>query len=420
MKKLTIMIGLLLININIFATGSPYANIKLKPIATNYEGHVLFQTFSDVNKEGSYSCSSDKFGWLVVSAYGLWDERIAYDTSEIFNQESCEFNNKEKYEAYKNGKINLKNPDTVLKKMLEKYYFNRTVSESNEKFKVLELKPKQSCFMGQCMNKVLPQKSLDGLVSTSLIPCNGAKNLRSSFYYEGVALIKTPFYVGEETVLHSKGDNAKGYSSSFNLPTIKPRNFDDVYIDSIVLVDSFKFREPNNAVKKEVEQVVYEIVELLKKSNVESFESINKKYIHPKYGFYYIKRPGAMDDFYHYEKFNTDNIKNRRRAYTAIDFFMGDKSYKTPKIEWKETAFDCGDEAWLANGLIVNDKGYNISKRIYEFNQNSKEEKVKVAFLAKDVWNVSITAWDIVFELKKIDGRWYIVLINSSETDCSA
>lgn len=27
---------------------------------------------------------------------------------------------------------------------------------------------------------------------------------------------------------------------------------------------------------------------------------------------------------------------------------------------------------------------------------------------------------DITFELKKIDGHWYIVIINGVETDCSA
>ena len=416
-----LLIGLLLLNINLFATGSPYANIKLKPIATNYGGQVLFQTFSDVNREGSYSCTSDKFGWLVVSADGLWDERVAYGNAEIFDKSSCEFRDKEKYEAYKNGKINLKNPDAVLKKMLEEYQFNRTIEESNERFKVLELKPKQSCLGGKCIEQVLPQKSIGGLLSTALVPSKDAKSLRSSFYYEGVALFRTPNYVDEETTLYSKGDNKNGYESLFNLPKQpRGREFYEVYIDTVVFVDPFRFRVPKAKVKKEIEEVVYDVVKLLKNADVQSFETINKKYIHPKYGFYFVQRPGVMDYFYHYKKFNIDNVVNKRRAYTAIDSIIGEKTYKIPKIAWKTTHYSCENDTWSAKGLIVNDMGYNIPEGIYEFEHSPKEEKIRAKFLAKDSWSVTVTEWSVVFELKKIEGRWYIVLVNSSEMDCSA
>jgi len=241
---LSIVIGTILLSTTLFATGSPYANVKLKPIATNHAGQVLFQTFSDVNKEGSYSCTYDKFGWLVVSAYGLWDERVAYSTAEIFDKESCAKKDIVKYEAYKTGKINLKNPDKALKDILRKYYFNRTIKESNERFKVLELKPKQSCFLGKCIEKLLPQKSLDGLVATSLRTYKNSKNLRSSFYYQGVALVTTPFYVEEEIAIFGEKDNAWGHKSLFNLPTLtEGREYSPAYVDSIVFVEPLKFKE---------------------------------------------------------------------------------------------------------------------------------------------------------------------------------
>ena len=41
-------------------------------------------------------------------------------------------------------------------------------------------------------------------------------------------------------------------------------------------------------------------------------------------------------------------------------------------------------------------------------------------FLTKDTLVVSMTYEYITFELKKIDGHWYIVVINGVETDCSA
>ena len=83
---------------------------NLTPIATNESGEVLFQTYSNINTHGSYFCTSDKFGWLVVSANGVWDEHVAYDTSEIFD-DNCNHKNKKKHDAYKMGKISLKNPD---------------------------------------------------------------------------------------------------------------------------------------------------------------------------------------------------------------------------------------------------------------------------------------------------------------------
>ena len=91
-----------------------------------------------------------------------------------------------------------------------------------------------------------------GSLSTSLETSKNAKSLRSSFYYEGVALFRTPFYVGEDTI-YSKGDNAEGYDTVFNLPTLpRGRDYIPAFIDSIVFVKPFKFREPKSKVKKEI------------------------------------------------------------------------------------------------------------------------------------------------------------------------
>jgi len=54
------------------ATGDPAVNIKLTPIAVNEHKHILFATQSSINHIGSYSCSQNKYGWLVVHANGLW------------------------------------------------------------------------------------------------------------------------------------------------------------------------------------------------------------------------------------------------------------------------------------------------------------------------------------------------------------
>ena len=422
MKTLLLIILSTILN----ATGDPYINIKLKPIATNEYGAVLFQTYSDINTYGSYSCSYDKFGWLVVSADGTWDERVAYETSEIFDND-CNLRDKKKYDAYKTGKISLKNPDKILAKLQAKYYFNRSIAESNEKYKVLEIKPKQSCFSGKCIDKVLPQKSVEGFVSTTLRPRKNAQSLRSSFYYKGVALMRTPLYVDEETVKYDKykNDNPISYEQNFNLPTLpKGRNYGATFIDSIVFVEPFEFRQPTQEVKSEVEKVVRDVIELLKESNVKSVEQLNAKYIHPKYGFYLLNRIGACDSIAHYKRLDPKSLPNIQKSIAPSGalryFYIGEKTRFILPIEWKETSFDCGTEEWSKKGVFVHDNGYDVVSTLCFFEDFSMKEKVRMKFLTKDTLVINITEYDITFELKKIDGHWYVVVINGVETDCSA
>lgn len=48
----------------------------MNPIAVNPSGQVLLRTFYESNRSGGHSLSSSeiRFGWLVVSAQGLWKE----------------------------------------------------------------------------------------------------------------------------------------------------------------------------------------------------------------------------------------------------------------------------------------------------------------------------------------------------------
>ena len=420
MKTLLLIILSTILN----ATGDPYINIKLKPIATNEYGAVLFQTYSDINTYGSYSCSYDKFGWLVVSADGTWDERVAYETSEIFDND-CNLRDKKKYDAYKTGKISLKNPDKILAKLQAKYYFNRSIAKSNEKYKVLELKPKQSCFSGKCINKVLPQKSVEGFVSTIFSPSKNAQSLRSSFYHKGVALMRTPMYVNEETVKYDKqkNDNPKSYEQNFNLPKlVKGRSYGATFIDSVVFVEPFEFRQPTQEVKSEVEKVVRDLSSLLIEKK---FDLLDKKYLHPKYGVYSLYAMAANAEVYNYKSFQEVSVR-RRSQYEPIYF---DALKKVPqKIEWEKVIVLDDDCDWSSKGVFIHDEMYmplsewlNESKYDYDTEANYRKEKADIAkFLDKDVFVVVMTEEDIIFHLKKIDGKWYIVLFDRLYTNRDA
>lgn len=139
MKRIiwVLLISFLFLN----ATGSSFAEIKLTPIATHENGEVLFQTYSNINGMGAHNNSYIKIGWLVVSSAGVWDEEVALFGYEGENQKKWKQVDTQ-ISAYREGKINLKSPGSVLKKLMLKYNFTKETPLIYEKNKILELKPK--------------------------------------------------------------------------------------------------------------------------------------------------------------------------------------------------------------------------------------------------------------------------------------
>ena len=67
---------LLLFSSAAFAAGPSYVTIWMDPVAANPSGQVLLRTFYRSNQSGSQPLSGSeiRFGWLIVSAQGLWKE----------------------------------------------------------------------------------------------------------------------------------------------------------------------------------------------------------------------------------------------------------------------------------------------------------------------------------------------------------
>ena len=219
MKKILIISLLSLISI-VYATGPSYASITLKPLATNSHGEVLFGVSRDINPTGANSIKYEKFGWLVVSSSGVWDEKVA------FIGKDNNLKNLSQIEKYNKGKINLKNPDKVLKALMKKYGFTKQTPLINEKYKILELKSKQSCYMGKCINKVLQQKTIENY------HCNKIEvPVRSSFSYKGVILVHNINHFEEKL---NKGCifNIK----NFTLYPDRDIGYDIMEVDGIVLL----------------------------------------------------------------------------------------------------------------------------------------------------------------------------------------
>ncbi len=67
---------LLLFSSSAFAAGPSYVTIWMDPVAANPSGQVLLRTFYRSNQSGGQPLpgSEIRFGWLIVSAQGLWKE----------------------------------------------------------------------------------------------------------------------------------------------------------------------------------------------------------------------------------------------------------------------------------------------------------------------------------------------------------
>jgi len=67
---------LLLFSSTAFASGPSYLTIWMDPVAANPSGQVLLRTFYRSNQSGGQPLpgSEIRFGWLIVSAQGLWKE----------------------------------------------------------------------------------------------------------------------------------------------------------------------------------------------------------------------------------------------------------------------------------------------------------------------------------------------------------
>jgi len=217
------------------ATGDPSIKIKLKPIAVGSHGHVLFSTYKYANAHGSTSYNEHEFGWLVVEGRtGEWDERKAYHYDGKSKDKSL-------YEKYYHAKIGLKNPDNVLKEMMDKYFLTASSTLEQDPY-VYAIKANQTCFQGVCRERTSIQKTLGKKESKVL-----HSSVRSSFYYRGVALFHNT-YKRKNDIGNPNDNSNKGAVFDFTQNTYT--SADDAYpnlypyseVDGLVLFDHWRFK----------------------------------------------------------------------------------------------------------------------------------------------------------------------------------
>lgn len=159
---------------------------------------------------------------------------------------------------------------------------------------------------------------------------------------------------------------------------------------------------------KFIDEIGY-ILFLLKRNDT---KSLNAKFIHPTFGVY--------------EVYKTD-IENKiaYRHLTSIEETID--LIESFEVKQEEVIFNCSpyDDSfygWSKEGvyLTTNINPY-LSSLIVVTPQNQKEKEAelkRISLIEKTSYELIITN-NTIFYLTKIDGNWYITLIDNIKTDCS-
>ena len=170
------------------ATGPSTAEFKIVPIAHNGKGVVLFKTYYTVNATGGHSYQEVEFGWLVVSANGLWEEALdrVFDPDKVPEAQQTE--TWDRYHKEFQQDFRWASPPLSVRPLLRKYGFakhqgfSRTTGAG-----VGRWEPERVCVRRSCTRGRTVLRSLHSFRSES----GKGLPVKSSFYFAGLAVFNS-------------------------------------------------------------------------------------------------------------------------------------------------------------------------------------------------------------------------------------
>ena len=187
------------------------------------------------------------------------------------------------------------------------------------------------------------------------------------------------------------------------------------------------------------EKIVYErpeVSELLKNRIREILNTmasndlmrLNKKYIHPEFGFYNLfKMDGTK--FFLEQKEIYNIIEDETEEVSHIISRVKNDSTKL-KIIQKNVVFNCSPNndafyGWNDDGLFLSSMTDSFLSKmmketnIYQKDKYKTKDFQKADLIEKTSYKVVLTP-ELSFYLTKIDNNWYITLIDRITSDCSS
>lgn len=183
---------LLLLSSSAFAAGPSYVTIWMDPVAANPSGQVLLRTFyrSNLSDGQPLPGSEIRFGWLIVSAQGLWKEyghlsmKEAEDGSaedksqgEMFNRHMNEFE----------SPFDWANPPASVQPLLETYKFSKAHAVDSKLGRgAVKWAPRGVTSKGKLQERDAVQLTLGKIPSLK----NAGAEIDAAFFTRGVALFR--------------------------------------------------------------------------------------------------------------------------------------------------------------------------------------------------------------------------------------
>ncbi len=180
-----------------FATGPSTATIQIIPISYNDKGVILCKTAFFINRTGGVADQRIEYGWLAVSASGIWEEvkhTVIEDPHDPINESTSA-----KYAKEFKDDMNWKLPPNSVKPLIGKYSFIDR-GKLSENGKVITWSPGSICDAKKCVNTTIKQRSLQNLRSLA----GSGSPVKNYFSYAGVYFFRNSF--GPETERVIGGD----------------------------------------------------------------------------------------------------------------------------------------------------------------------------------------------------------------------
>lgn len=172
------------------ATGPSSAEIEIVPLAVNGQGVVLCKTESHINLMGAQSLKGMEYGWLAISADGVWDEQLE---NRIDEKEAEGGDRLDTIMHDYAQRTDLHAPPPSLRRMMERYGFTE-----NDTLKVTQPTREVTwdygrlCAGPRCLEEKVAQRTLKGITSIE----EDGSPVKAHFVAAGVALFANKDYTG--------------------------------------------------------------------------------------------------------------------------------------------------------------------------------------------------------------------------------
>jgi hypothetical protein len=171
--------------------------------------------------------------------------------------------------------------------------------------------------------------------------------------------------------------------------------------------------EPSMQTRQEVEVVAQKLFELFYRGD---YKQIDRTYVHPRYGFYFLYRIGVPDSFIHHTQLEEAGVSR----------YITFAKKHAQKIHWQKPRYLCEYNKWDRVGIFIHQAPYSTVSKIMAFDEKynertyAPEQKERIAFLESDTYVLVHSQCSAALYIKKINGRWYLTHIDTLPSDCSA